>query len=159
MKAQAQTRRKFCVGTCSTAALASLGTALASCGGGSGSPTSPGGGSTFSSLPQVNGASATGSITVNVAGTALARVGGLALVRSSAGDVLVARTGDAAFTALTSICTHENCAITAFSGSAFVCTCHGSQFDAAGKVLVGPARTALRQYSTTFAGDILTITA
>jgi Rieske Fe-S protein len=157
MKVEAQTRRQFCVGTCSTAALAALGTALAACGGGS--PTSASGGNSFASLPQVNGTGASGSITVNVAGTALARVGGLALVRSSAGDVLVARTGDAAFTALTSICTHESCAITAYSGSAVVCPCHGSQFDAAGKVLVGPARTALRQYNTTFASDILTITA
>jgi Rieske Fe-S protein len=157
MKVEAQTRRQFCVGTCSTAALAALGTALAACGGGS--PTSPSGGSSFSSLPQVNGTGSTGSITVNVAGTVLAKVGGLALVRSSAGDVLVARTADAAFTALASVCTHESCAITAYSGSAFVCPCHGSQFDAAGKVLVGPARTALRQYNTTFASDILTITA
>jgi cytochrome b6-f complex iron-sulfur subunit len=157
MKVEAQTRRQFCVGTCSAAALAALGTALAACGGGS--PTSPSGGSSFSSLPQVNGTGATGSITVNVAGTALATVGALALVRSSVGDVLVARTGDTAFTALTSICTHENCAITAFSGSTFVCPCHGSQFDAAGKVIVGPARTALRQYTTTFASDVLTITA
>lgn len=157
MKVEAQTRRQFCKGTCSAAALAALGTALAACGGGS--PTSPSGGGSFSSLPQVNGTGASGSITVNVAGTALAAVGALALVRSSVGDVLVARTGDAAFTALASICTHENCAITSFSGSTFVCPCHGSQFDAAGKVLVGPARTALRQYTTTFASDVLTITA
>jgi len=158
MKVEAQTRRQFCVGTCSTAALAALGSALAACGGG-GSPTGSSGGASFSSLPQVNGTGATGSITVNVAGTALAQVGALALVRSSVGDVLVARTGDAAFTALASICTHQNCEITAFSGSTFVCPCHGSQFNAAGKVLAGPAPTALRQYTTTFANDVLTITA
>ena len=157
MKVEEQTRRQFCKGTCSAAALAALGSAIAACGGGS-SPTGASGGS-FSSLPQVSGAGTSGSITVTVTGTALARVGGLALVRASVGDVLVARTGDAAFTALSSICTHETCAITAYSGTTFVCPCHGSQFDASGKVLVGPARTSLRQYTTAFANDVLTITA
>jgi cytochrome b6-f complex iron-sulfur subunit len=158
MKVESQTRREFCRGTCGAAALAALGTALAACGGG-GSPTSANGANAFSSLPQVSGTGASGSITVTVTGTALAQVGTLALVRSSVGDVLVARTGADAFTALTSICTHQTCEITAYSGSTFVCPCHGSQFDASGKVLAGPAPTSLRQYTTSFANDVLTITA
>jgi cytochrome b6-f complex iron-sulfur subunit len=162
MKADPQTRRQFCARTCSAAAVAALGTAFAGvlqgCGGG-GSPTSPGGGVSAASLPQVTGAASGGSITVSVDGTALAPVGSLALVRSSIGDVLVARTGTETFSAVSSACTHQACEITAYSGQAFVCPCHGSQFDASGRVLAGPARTSLRQYTTQFASGVLTISA
>jgi len=161
MKVDPQTRRQFCARTCSAAALAALGTAVAgalqSCGGG-GSPTSPGG--SLSSLPQVNGAtSGSSSITVNVDGTALANTGTPALVRSSLGDVLAIRTGESTFNALSSQCTHAACEITAYSGQSFVCPCHGSQFDANGKVLGGPAPSPLRQYATQFANGVLTISA
>ena len=157
MKVEAQTRREFCRGTCQAAGLAAIGAALAACGGGG--PTSASGLGSLASLPQVSGTGASGSITVTVTGTALANVGALALVRSSVGDVLVARTASEAFTALASICTHQTCEITAYSGSTFVCPCHGSQFNTSGKVLGGPAPTSLRQYATAFANDVLTITA
>ena len=161
MESDRQTRRQFCTRTCTVAALAALGTAFAgalesSCGGG-GSPTSPGGGS-LNSLPQVNGtANGSASITVNVDGTALANTGTPALVRSSLGDVLAVRTGASTFNALSSQCTHAACEITAYSGQSFVCPCHGAQFDSGGRVLAGPAPTALRQYTTQFADNVLTI--
>jgi cytochrome b6-f complex iron-sulfur subunit len=98
------------------------------------------------------------TVTVTVdAASPLAATGSSALVRSSLGDFLVARTAADAFSALTSVCTHEGCAITQYSGQAFVCPCHGAQFDSSGRVLAGPARTALRQYPTQFAGNTLTI--
>ena len=62
------------------------------------------------------------------------------------------------FSALSSICTHQTCAINGHSGQTFV-PCHGSQFDSSGRVLNGPAPSALRQYQTQFAGGVLTITA
>jgi cytochrome b6-f complex iron-sulfur subunit len=162
MKDDPQTRRQFCSRACSAAALAALGTAVAatleSCTSGAGGPTSPG--ISFSNLPQVTGtANGSASISVNVAGTALANTGTLALVRSSIGDVLVARTGDATFSALSSACTHAACEITGFSGQVFVCPCHGSQFDASGRVVGGPAPASLRQYTTQFANGVLTISA
>ena len=160
MKADPQTRRQFCARTCSAAAIAALGTAFASalegCGGGG--PTSPGGLSA-ASLPQVTGTPSGQSITVTIDGTALASVGSLALVRTTIGDVLVAHTGADAFTALASVCTHQACEITGYAGQTFVCPCHGSQFDASGRVLSGPAPVALRQYTTQFANGVLTISA
>jgi cytochrome b6-f complex iron-sulfur subunit len=159
MKAEPQTRRQFCARTCSAAAVAALGTAFAGalqgCGGG-GSPTSPGGPSA-ASLPQVAGTASGGSITVSVDGTALAPVGALALVRTTIGDVLVAHTAADAFTALASVCTHQACEITGYAGQTFICPCHGSQFDATGHVVGGPAPRALRQYATQFANNVLTI--
>ena len=153
------TRRQFCTRTCSTAALAALGGAFATllqgCGGGS--PTSPGG-SSAASLPTVSGTVSGSSILVTVDGASpLASVGSLALVRAGSGGVLVARTAQDAFTALSATCTHQSCGITGFAGQTFVCPCHGSQFDTSGRVVTGPARTALPQYATQLTGNVLTI--
>jgi cytochrome b6-f complex iron-sulfur subunit len=125
-----QTRRQFCNRTCSTAALAALGGVLASV------LESCGGGSSPTSAS-----------------------GGMALVRSASGNVLVAHTAQDAFTALSASCTHQGCAITGYADQAFVCPCHGARFDANGRVLSGPAPTALRQYQAQLADNVLTISA
>jgi nitrite reductase/ring-hydroxylating ferredoxin subunit len=154
-----QTRRQFCR-QCSAGLAALSGVAmLQACGGGG--PTSSSGGSFGgSSLPVVNGASAGGGIQVTIdAASPLASPGSMAFVQSSLGSVLVAHTGTDTFIAVTSTCTHQGCAITGFSGSNYVCPCHGSQFDANGRVLNGPASRSLQQFNTQFANGILTITA
>jgi hypothetical protein len=48
---------------------------------------------------------------------------------SSRGSFLVARTGTDTFTALTAICTHQQCTVTGFADNRYVCPCHGSQYD------------------------------
>jgi nitrite reductase/ring-hydroxylating ferredoxin subunit len=154
-----QTRRQFCR-QCSAGLAALSGVAmLQACGGGG--PTSSSGGSFGgSSLPVVNGASAGGGIQVTIdAASPLASPGSMAFVQSSLGSVLVAHTGTDTFIAVTSTCTHQGCAITGFSGSNYVCPCHGSQFDANGRVLNGPASRSLQQFNTQFANGVLTITA
>jgi cytochrome b6-f complex iron-sulfur subunit len=156
-----QTRRQFCTRTCSVAALAALGggltSALQGCGGGGG-PTSPGGNAT--ALPTVVGTFTNGAITVSIdTASPLAGVGAAALVRTTAGDVLVAHTAADTFVALSSTCTHQTCEITGFASSVFVCPCHGSEFDTSGHVVRGPALSSLRQYTTQFANSVLTITA
>jgi len=154
-----QTRRQFCR-QCSAGLAALSGVAiLQACGGGG--PTSSSGGSFGgSSLPLVNGASAGGGIQVTIdASSPLASAGSMALVQSSAGSVLVARTGADTFTALSATCTHQGCAITGESGSSYVCPCHGSRFDTSGRVLNGPASRPLQQFNTQFANGVLTITA
>lgn len=50
----------------------------------------------------------------------------------------VVREGHEVF-ALSSRCTHRNCRVRAQSDGSFACKCHGSKFDARGKVLKGPA--------------------
>jgi len=46
------------------------------------------------------------------------------------------------FAALSAICTHTGCTV-AWTGTGFNCPCHGSKFDAEGKVLQGPAARPL----------------
>jgi Rieske Fe-S protein len=154
-----QTRRQFCR-QCSVGLAALSGVAVLQACGGGGPTSSSGGGFGGSSLPRVNGAAAGGGIQVAVDATSpLVSAGSLALVQSSAGSALVARTGADSFTALSATCTHEGCAITGFESSSYVCPCHGSRFDTSGRVLNGPASRPLQQFNTQFANGVLTITA
>src|SRR3984893_11716051 len=145
-------RREFCAHAVSIVALASL---AESCGS---SPTSSGGGSNFPALPMLNGTSANNAVTLTIdASSPLATVGNAALVQASAGNFLVARTAQDAFTALTAVCTHQGCTITTYQSQTYGCPCHGSQFSTTGAVKNGPAASALRQFSTQFANNVLTI--
>jgi cytochrome b6-f complex iron-sulfur subunit len=96
-------------------------------------------------------------VAIDVAGSALATVGGAVLVDNNAGVFLIARTGESAFTAVDAVCTHESCTVTGSDGANYVCPCHGSRYDRNGHVVNGPATAALRQFSATFAAGVVTI--
>lgn len=59
----------------------------------------------------------------------------------------VIRTGEKLF-ALSAICTHKKCRLTAEPDHSFNCPCHGSTFDAGGHVTEGPAKRDLPMLST-----------
>lgn len=138
-----------------------LGSVAGACGGGGGggsSPTSPSPGPApaLASVPStVSGR----SVSISVAGTALANVGGAAATQNSLGGFLIARTAQDTFMAMTAICTHEQCTITGFSNGRFVCPCHGSQFTTTGAVAQGPATRNLQTFQTQFANGMLTFSA
>ncbi len=153
-----QTRREFFTRSFQMASLAAFGATLGSFISACASPTSPG--NNAASLPVVNGSVSNGTVTVTVgASSPLNSVGGAALVQYSSGILLVARTSQNAFTALSSTCTHQTCTITGFGGGVYVCPCHGSQFSTSGQVLMGPAGAPLHQYTTSFVNNVLTISA
>ena len=54
----------------------------------------------------------------------------------------IIRRGDQLF-ALSAICTHRKCKLTAEPDRSFLCPCHGSTFDPTGHVTEGPARRDL----------------
>ena len=139
---------------CQAAGLVAAGTLIDACGG---SPTSPGNAPQLSTL---NGAVSGRVVSVAVPSSgALASVGTAALINSSLGAFLVARSGDVAFTVLTATCTHDTCTVSGFDASQYVCPCHGSKFTTSGAVVNGPAPTALRSFASTFASGTLTFTA
>lgn len=149
-----QTRRDFCVHTGQAAWLGAVAVLVDGCGGGS--PTSPS--TNVPSLTPVNGSVGSGGVLVTIdSGSPLASVGGAALVQSSAGNFLVARTGQDTFSALTAICTHEGCTISGYASSTYTCPCHGSQFSTSGGVLRGPAGRSLQSFAASFANGTLTI--
>ena len=92
-----------------------------------------------------------------VGGSPLADIGGAALVESTAGVFLVARTGANTFSAVDAVCTHESCTITGMDGTTYVCPCHGSRYNRNGQVIAGPAKASLRQFATTFTDGVVTI--
>jgi cytochrome b6-f complex iron-sulfur subunit len=150
-----QDRRAFCKRAASLAAFAGgLAAILPGCGGGSNASNSiPG-----DALPTITGNVSNGTVTVGIAaGSPLAATGSQAMVSSSAGNFLVTRTGETAFSALTANCTHQACVVSNHTGQSFVCPCHGSEFDSSGRVVLGPATAPLRQYQTQFTDNILTI--
>ena len=59
--------------------------------------------------------------------------------------------------ALSAICTHRHCKLDAETDKTFYCPCHGSTFDADGKVTEGPARRDLPVFeiSTNEKGELL----
>jgi cytochrome b6-f complex iron-sulfur subunit len=152
MNGPKSTRREFCAHAVSYVAIASL---VESCGG---SPTSSGGNS-LPSLPVANGTVGIGNTLILAvdAGSPLATVGNAVLVQASAGNFLVARTGQDTFTALTAVCTHQVCTINGYQSGTFECPCHGSEYNTSGRVIRGPAVASLRQFSTQFSNNTLTI--
>ena len=149
------TRREFCIHACQGVSLASIATALQACGG-DGNPAGPP--STAPLLPTIAATVVNGSIVLTIdAASPLSAVGSAALVQTSAGNFLVAHTGQSSFTAVTAVCTHEGCTVTGFENQIFVCPCHGSRYTTSGVVVMGPAPAPLRQFATQFANDILTI--
>lgn len=74
------------------------------------------------------------------------------------GNIIVARTKDGLYVAVSKICTHEGTTI-AFdvNSNIFRCPNHGATFGTDGKVLQSPAKTDLKVYKTQVTNNILRI--
>jgi cytochrome b6-f complex iron-sulfur subunit len=99
----------------------------------------------------------TGGNTVDLndsAYAALKTVGGFAYK----GDIIIIRSTDTVYIALSKVCTHSQCTVTYNSSSKEIpCPCHGSKFNTEGAVLNGPAASPLKKYNVKLNGNILTI--
>jgi cytochrome b6-f complex iron-sulfur subunit len=84
--------------------------------------------------------------------SALKNVGGYAYT----GNIIIIRTGDTQYLALSKLCTHQGCTVE-YSGSQILCPCHQSKFDTNGNVVQGPATTALEKLTVTLNGSTLKI--
>ena len=84
-----------------------------------------------------------GSVRLNVPG-----------IPSSSSQIVVTRMPGNQFYAVTAKCTHKGVAVNPFKkGVGLRCAAHGSQFEAHGKVVNGPARSSLKAYKATFNGS------
>lgn len=99
----------------------------------------------------------TGGIEVDLTASAfsdLAAVGGYAYKN----DIIIFRTSDTSYLALSKLCTHSQCTITYNHASGDLpCPCHGSKFNTSGGVIKGPAAESLKTYTVTKSGNILKI--
>jgi Rieske Fe-S protein len=74
------------------------------------------------------------------------------------GDIIIIRSTDTVYIALSKVCTHSSCTVTYNSStSELPCPCHGSKFTKDGAVVNGPATSPLKKYNVTQNGNILTI--
>ncbi|HVZ38755.1 MAG TPA: Rieske 2Fe-2S domain-containing protein [Candidatus Kapabacteria bacterium] len=64
--------------------------------------------------------------------------------------LLIVRKSATSYVAVSMNCTHEGCTLDPPSNGVMLCSCHGSEFDTAGAVLRGPARSRLTTYTTTY---------
>ena len=102
--------------------------------------------------------SGTGSETTvdltNAAYSDLKTVGGFVY----SGNIIIIRTGDTQYTALSKICTHQGCTVSySNTEQKIVCPCHGSKYSTNGSVLNGPATASLKKYTVTVSGNTLKI--
>ncbi len=81
----------------------------------------------------------------------LARAGGAVTARAPglAPSVLIARTPDGGFVAMSNVCTHRGCPV-GFQPYEVVCPCHLSRFDLQGRVTHPPAIQGLTPYATSY---------
>ena len=85
---------------------------------------------------------------------ALKTVGGFAY----SGNIIIFRTSDTNYSAISRVCTHEGCTVNYnSSNNRLVCPCHGAQFSSTGSVLQGPASKSLAVYKVTVSGTTLMI--
>lgn len=98
-----------------------------------------------------------GGITVDLtdpAFSALNTVGGYAYK----GDIIIIRSTDTVYLALSKICTHSQCTVTYNSTNKNIpCPCHGSLYTTSGAVVNGPAPNPLKSYDVKKNGNILTL--
>lgn len=86
--------------------------------------------------------------------SALKTVGGFAYKD----DIIIIRSTDTVYLALSKVCTHSGCTVTYNSTNMDIpCPCHGSKFATTGAVINGPAASPLKVYSVKVNGNILTI--
>jgi cytochrome b6-f complex iron-sulfur subunit len=151
------TRREFCSFTVQTLSLGAVTALVSGCGGSS--STSASGVGTLPTLTTISGTIVNNTIALTIdSASPLNNVGSAALVNASGRSFLVSRTGQSSFTALTAICTHEGCTVSNYQNEVYECPCHGSQYSTSGSVLKGPASSPLRQFTTNFSNNVLTIT-
>lgn len=98
-----------------------------------------------------------GSLTLDLSAStnnALNTVGGFVY----SGNIVIIRTSQSNYAALSRICTHQGCTVS-YNSSAkkMICPCHGAQFSTSGSVLQGPATRALTTYPVTVNGTNMTI--
>ncbi|HUI93542.1 MAG TPA: Rieske 2Fe-2S domain-containing protein [Chitinivibrionales bacterium] len=71
--------------------------------------------------------------------------------------IIVSRISESDVAAFSSKCTHWGCEVPLPANHVITCPCHGSKFDATGKVTHGPAKKNLEAFSAVLSGTTLTI--
>jgi cytochrome b6-f complex iron-sulfur subunit len=97
-----------------------------------------------------------GQKTVKAAAQNEIPIGGFKLVQGAGKPIIVVRSGETEYRALSAVCTHLGCLVQWRNAEKDIfCPCHGGRFDLEGKVLGGPPPHPLAPYPVTVVnGDV-----
>jgi Rieske Fe-S protein len=74
-----------------------------------------------------------------------------------AAGVVVTQPTAGSYSAFSTTCTHQGCAVSSIEGANIVCPCHGSMFAFDGSVTHGPARSPLEDRAITVTNGEITL--
>ncbi len=84
--------------------------------------------------------------------------GGFVLVKKTAvGELLVVRSGETEYSAMSIVCPHLQCHVKVTSPTMIQCPCHKSTFLIDGSYISGPAKTGLRKFPVTVENGVITV--
>ena len=90
----------------------------------------------------------------------LERVGGFVLMKDTpVGELLVVRSGNERFDALSNVCPHKQCHVEVKSPTLIKCPCHGSTYKIDGTYVRGPSKKSLKKFRTTIEGGVISVNA
>lgn len=88
----------------------------------------------------------------------LQTVGGFVLLKRTAdGDILITRSSDAEYSAMSVVCPHMQCSVKVKSASLIQCPCHQSAYRIDGTYISGPAKTGLKRYPVVVQDGVISI--
>jgi cytochrome b6-f complex iron-sulfur subunit len=108
--------------------------------------------------PDDNGGGTPGEIVIDLTQPAYSELG---TVGGSAdkGNIVIIRSGDTSYIALSNVCTHQACKVGyEHATTELVCPCHGSKYSTTGAVTNGPAPRSLKKFNVVKTGNTLKIT-
>lgn len=89
----------------------------------------------------------------------LQKLGGFVVVKKTpAGDVLVVRSGEEEYSAMSVVCPHLQCNVKVTGPSMIQCPCHKSGYKTNGEYVSGPAKTGLKRFPLTVQDGVITVT-
>jgi len=96
--------------------------------------------------------------TLDVKEPRLQQVGGFILVKkTSAGDLLVVRSGESQYSAFSIVCPHLQCNIKVKSSTLIQCPCHQSGYTIDGNYISGPAKRGLNKFAVSVEGNVIKV--
>jgi len=100
-------------------------------------------------------------ITVKIADyPQLEKVGGFVLFKDTpAGELLVVRSGDEQFDAMSNVCPHKQCHVEVKSPKLIKCPCHGSTYQIDGTYVKGPSKQSLKKFRTIVEAGVIKVNA
>ena len=88
----------------------------------------------------------------------LERIGGFALLKNTpVGEMLIVRSGDEQFDAMSNLCPHKRCHVEVKSPTLIKCPCHGSTYKIDGTYVKGPSKKSLNKFRITLEGGVISV--